>query len=148
MVARDAARTDADGTVFSSPLQLIEPPCPSGTVVSFWAHYDDDLIFANPALQQAFDNGQCLRTLFFTSSDAGAGNSAYAANRETGIRAAYDAVRGASGPWHDRTVQLRNGSPSPSLARGDSRISLLFLRLADGGVNGTGYRRTGWESLD
>ena len=149
MVARDAARTDPDGTAFSSPLQLIDPPCPAGTVVSFWAHYDDDLIFANPALQQAFDSGQCLRTLFFTNSDAGAGNSPYAANRETGIRAAYDAVRGASGPWHDRTVQLRNGlTLTVTQPEGDSRISMLFLRLADGGVNGTGYQNTGSESLN
>ena len=149
VIARDAARTDADGTVFSSPLQLIDPPCPAGTVVSFWAHYDDDLIFANPALQQAFDNGQCLRSLFFTGSDAGAGSSPYAANRETGIRAAYDAVRGASGPWHDRTVQLRNGlTLTVTQPEGDSRISILFLRLADGGVNGTGYQNTGSESLN
>ena len=148
IVARDAAGTDPDGAVFVSPLQLIEPPCPTGTVVSFWAHYDDDLIFANPALQQAFDSGQCLRTLFFTISDAGAGNSAYAANREVGIRAAYDAVRGSSGPWVDRTVQLRNGvTLTLSRPDGDPRISLLFLRLADGGLNATGYQRTGWESL-
>jgi LmbE family N-acetylglucosaminyl deacetylase len=149
VVARDAARTDPEGTVFSSPLQLIDPPCPAGTAVSFWAHYDDDLIFANPALQQAFDNGQCLRTLFFTGSDAGAGSSPYAANREAGIRAAYDAVRGTSGPWHDRTVLLRNGlTLTVTQPEGDSRISILFLRLADGGVNGGGYQRTGWESLN
>ncbi|MET0843299.1 MAG: PIG-L family deacetylase, partial [Mycetocola sp.] len=149
VVARDAARTDPEGTVFSSPLQLIDPPCPAGTVVSFWAHYDDDLIFANPALQGAFDNGQCLRTLFFTGSDAGGGDSAYAANRETGIRAAYDAVRGASGPWQDRTVLLRNGlTLTVTQPEGDSRISILFLRLADGGMNGTGYQRTGWEALN
>ena len=149
VVARDAARTDPEGTVFSSPLQLIDPPCPAGTAVSFWAHYDDDLIFANPALQQAFDNGQCLRTLFFTGSAAGAGSSPYAANREAGIRAAYDAVRGTSGPWKDRTVLLRNGlTLTVTQPEGDSRISILFLRLADGGVNGGGYQRTGWESLN
>ena len=73
----------------------------------------------------------------------------YAANREAGIRAAYDAVRGTSGPWHDRTVQLRNGlTLTVTQPEGDSRISILFLRLADGGVNGGGYQRTGWESLN
>jgi hypothetical protein len=30
---------------------------------------------------------------------------------------------------------------------GDSRISLLFVRLADGGLSGGGYQRTGWEGL-
>lgn len=149
VVARDAARTDPEGTVFASPLQLIEPACPAATVVSFWAHYDDDLIFANPVLQQAFDSGDCLRTVFFTDSDAGEGNSSYSANREAGIRAAYDAIRGESGPWVDRTVPLRSGvTLTLTRPEGDSRISLLFLRLPDGGMNGTGYRNTGSESLN
>jgi hypothetical protein len=148
MVARDAARTDPEGMVFSSPLQFIEPACAGATVVSFWAHYDDDLIFANPALQGAFDAGGCLRTFFFTESDAGEGKSSYAANRETGIRAAYDVLRGSSGPWTDQSVVLRNGV-TLTLTRpdGDSRISLLFLGLPDGGMQATGYRKTGWESL-
>ncbi|MET0780336.1 MAG: PIG-L family deacetylase [Microbacterium sp.] len=148
VVARDAAGTAPDGTVFSSPLQFVEPPCPAGTVVSFWAHYDDDLIFANPTLQHALDSGQCLRTMFFSNSDSGKSDAAYAANREVGIRAAYDVVRGASGPWVDRTVTLRNGiTLILTRPEGDSRISLLFLRLPDGGLSATGYQRTGWESL-
>jgi LmbE family N-acetylglucosaminyl deacetylase len=148
MVARDAARTDPEGMVFSSPLQFIDPPCPTGTVVSFWAHYDDDLIFANPALQDALGAGECLRTFFFTESDAGEGKSSYATNRETGLRAAYDVIRGASGPWTDQTVMLRSGI-TLTLTRpdGDSRVSLLFLGLPDGGLQATGYPKTGWESL-
>lgn len=148
MVARDAARTDPEGMVFSSPLQFIEPACPGATVVSFWAHYDDDLIFANPALQEALDAGGCLRTFFFTESDAGEGKSSYASNREAGIRAAYDVIRGSSGPWTDQTVLLRNGI-TLTLTRpdGDSRVSLLFLGLPDGGLQGSGYRNTGLESL-
>ena len=148
MVARDAARTDPEGMVFSSPLQFIEPACPGATVVSFWAHYDDDLIFANPALQEALDAGGCLRTFFFTESDAGEGKSSYAANREAGIRAAYDVIRGSSGPWTDQTVLLRSGI-TLTLTRpdGDNRVSLLFLGLPDGGLQGSGYRNTGLESL-
>jgi hypothetical protein len=148
VVARDASHVDADGTVFASPLQLIEPSCEAGTVASFWAHYDDDLIFANPALQDAFDDGKCLRTFFFTASDAGQGKSAYADNREAGIRAAYDRVRGESGAWVDRTVLLRNGvSVTLTRPEGDTRVSLLFLRLPDGGMSGSGYGGTDGESL-
>ncbi|WP_314503480.1 PIG-L family deacetylase [uncultured Microbacterium sp.] len=148
VVARDASHVDPDGTVFASPLQLLEPICEAGTVVSFWAHYDDDLIFANPALQDAFDEGKCLRTFFFTESDAGEGNSSYAENREVGIRAAYDRVRGQSGPWVDRSVLLRDGvTVTLTRPENDGRISLLMLRLPDGGVSGGGYRGTGSESL-
>jgi hypothetical protein len=149
IVERDAARTDPEGTVFASPLQILDAPtCPGGTVVSFWAHYDDDLIFANPALQEALDAGQCLRTFFFTISDAGEGESKYASNREVGIRAAYDVVRGQSGPWSDQSVLLKDGM-TVTLTRpdGDDRVSLLFLRLPDGGLNASGYSRTGNESL-
>lgn len=148
VVSRDASHVDAEGTVFASPLQLIEPVCAGGTVVSFWAHYDDDLIFANPALQDAFDSGKCLRTFFFTMSDAGAGDSAYAHNREVGIRAAYDQVRGGSGAWVDRAVLLRDGvTITLSRPQDDDRISLLFLRLPDGGIGGGGYAATGGQSL-
>ena len=150
VVARDAARTDADGTVFSSPLQLIDPPCPAGTVVSFWAHYDDDLIFANPALQQAFDNGQCLRTLFFTGSDAGAGNSAVRRESRDGHPCGLRCGARRIGPMArpDGSAAQRR-SPSPSLspkATAGSRSCSCGWPTVD--VNGTGYQHTGWESLN
>lgn len=84
------------------------PPCAAGTVVSFWAHYDDDLIFANPALQEAFDNGQCLRT---SSSRAWTPVKAslYASNREPASAAPTTPSAGSPACGPIRTVQLRNG---------------------------------------
>jgi LmbE family N-acetylglucosaminyl deacetylase len=148
VLARDVAGAEPPDMVFSSPLQFIEPACAGATVVSFWAHYDDDLIFANPFLQQAIDSGQCLRTFFFTGSDAGEGEGSYAVNREAGIRAAYDAIRGAKGEWVDTVVPLKSGV-TVTLSRpvGDDRVSLMFLRLPDGGLQGSGYKATGGESL-
>ena len=133
------ARCGADrrrrDTSFSSPLQLIDPPCPAGR----WSRSGPTTTTISssptpPSSRRSTMVSACARC-FFTGSDAGAGSSPYAANRETGIRAAYDAVRGASGPWHDRTVQLRNGlTLTVTQPEGDSRVSILFLRLADGGV--------------
>ena len=121
---------------------------PIETVAMFWAHYDDDLVFANPTLLHALDSGRRAHSCFFTASDAGAGLSGYVDGRENGIRAAYDTMRGETGPWSDRSVVLPNGV-TLTLTRpdGDDRISLSFLRLPDGGLRGVGYAATGWQSL-
>ena len=50
---------------------------PVETVATFWAHYDDDLIFANPTVQHSLDRGQRTRSFFFTAGDAGTGMSEY-----------------------------------------------------------------------
>ena len=118
------------------------------TLVMVWAHYDDDLVFANPTLLQALESGRRAHSCFITASDAGAGMSAYVDGRERGIRAAYDTMRDARGNWSDRSVVLDNGV-SVTLTRpdGDDRVSLSFLRLPDGGLRGNGYASTGWQSL-
>ena len=118
------------------------------TMAMFWAHYDDDLVFANPTLSQALDSGQRAHSFFFTASDAGTGMSDYMSGRESGIRAAYDTMRGSVGPWSDRSVVLANGvTVTVTSPDGDDRVSLAFLRLPDGGVRGGGYAATGRQSL-
>ncbi|WP_375383827.1 PIG-L deacetylase family protein [uncultured Microbacterium sp.] len=118
------------------------------TIAMFWAHYDDDLVFANPTLLQALADGHRAHTFFFTGSDAGKGVSEYADGRERGIRAAYDTMRGGSGAWSDETVVLSSGlTVTVTRPDGDDRISLSFLRLPDGGLRGGGYAVTGWHSL-
>ncbi len=125
-----------------------DPELSAGTIAMFWAHYDDDLVFANPTLLQALERGWHARSFFFTASDAGAGISQYSAGRERGIRDAYDVMRGATGPWSDRSVTLGSGlTVTVTRPDGDDRISLSFLRLPDGGLRGGGYEKTGWESL-
>lgn len=134
-------------TQFDSPLQYVDPACPGGDVLSVWAHYDDDLIFGNPALAAELDAGSCLRALFLSAGDAGRGID-YATGRELGLRAAYDLLLGRSGPWEDRTVTLRSGlTATVTRPAGDDRVSLLFLRLPDGGLDGAGFSATGRESL-
>lgn len=140
-------RTDVSS--FTSPLSFIEQPCAGRTVVSFWAHYDDDLIFGNPVIDDELDAGACVRTFFFTYSDAGEGESTYASEREKGIRAAYDAMLGRSGAWVDRSVTLASGMTVTMTRPNDSdRVSLLFLRLPDGGLSGTSFIYTGQQTLE
>ena len=140
-------RTDVSS--FTSPLSFIEQPCAGRTVVSFWAHYDDDLIFGNPVIDDELADGGCVRTFFFTYSDAGEGESTYASEREKGIRAAYDAMLGRSGEWVDRSVTLASGmTVTMTKPSDDDRVSLLFLRLPDGGLSGTTFIYTGQQTLE
>lgn len=139
--------SEPDPHPFTSPMQYIDPDCPRGDVVSFWAHFDDDLIFGSPALPQELDAGHCLRTFFATGSDAGRG-AEYGVGREVGIRVAYDQLRGRSGPWTDDTVTLRSGlTVTATWPSDDRRITLFFLRLPDGGLDGRGFPATGSQSL-
>ena len=118
------------------------------TVATFWAHYDDDLVFANPTLMHAIEAGHRARSFFFTASDAGTGLSDYSAGRERGIRAAYDTMRGATGSWSDRTLTLRNGvTVTVTRPDDDDRVALTFLRLPDGGLTGRGWFATGYQTL-
>ena len=132
---------------FVSPMQYLDAPCPGGTMLTVWAHYDDDLIFGSPTIPRALDANQCVRTLYLTASDAGRGDQ-YGLDRETGLRAAYDAIRGASTPWEDRTVLLSNGiTLVMTRPTGDPRITLFFLRLPDGGLDANGFSATGHGSI-
>ena len=118
------------------------------TIATFFAHYDDDLIFANPTLAQGLASGCRTRSFFFTAGDAGKGMSDYVTGRERGIRAAYDTMRGRCGPWTDRVETLGNGlEVTVTSPDDDDRVALIFLRLADGGLSGNGYAATGRNSL-
>ena len=129
------------------PVSPAETPCAASVTMSIWAHYDDDLIFANPALQQAMDGGDCIRTVFVTASDAGRG-SGYSEKRELGILRAYNSMRGQQGLWSPTAVTLLSGAVltqwSPD---GEPRVTVAFLRLPDGGVTGDGFAATGGTSL-
>ncbi|MCS3842074.1 PIG-L deacetylase family protein [Microbacterium sp. AK031] len=131
---------------FISPLQYTAP-CTSPAAVSAWAHYDDDLIFGSPTIPNAIAAGQCIRTLFITGSDAGMG-AEYALERERGIRAAYDVMRGVTGEWVDAAVTLRSGVTITTTSPVDNPgIMLLLVRLPDGGLDAGGFSATGHQSL-
>lgn len=132
---------------FVSPLQYVDAPCAAETLLTVWAHYDDDLVFGNPTILEALDSGRCVRNVYLTGSDAGKGLD-YAFGREDGLRAAYDLMLGAPYEWEQRTVALVDGL-SVTLNRpiGDPRVSLIFLRLPDGGLDAEGFDSTGRSSL-
>lgn len=117
------------------------------TTVAVWAHADDDIIFANPHLAELIGSGATLRTVFVTAGDAGRG-LAYAQQREAGIRAAYDAMRGSAAPWDTTRITLRSGARVARFVPSDDpRLSITVLRLPDGNLSAKGFPNTGDAGL-
>lgn len=134
-----------------SPINLNKLPntnCQTQTVVVTVAHQDDDLLFMNPDIQSDIRAGKCIRVIYFTAGDAGS-TQFYWLGRELGSEAAYSEMLGTADVWVKRIVRLdetryiRVDNP-----RGNSRISLIFMRLPDGGRNGSGFRATNFESIE
>jgi LmbE family N-acetylglucosaminyl deacetylase len=129
------------------PVSPAEATCPNPTTMSVWAHYDDDLLFMNPALQDAISAGECVRTVFLTGADAGRGD-AYAKGRELGILRAYNTMRGQEGLWSEKKVTLLTGMVASQWSPdGNPNITVTFLRLPDGNLNAAGFPATGNVSL-
>jgi len=133
------------------PLSLSSFPyrsCTTSTTMQFVAHEDDDILFMNPDLLRDVEQGDCIRSVYFTAGDAGADNI-YWTGRQKGAEAAYDAMLGKIGQvWTERIVQLPGGQfITIANPRGDGKISLIFLHLPDGKLNGNGFPATNNESL-
>lgn len=117
------------------------------TTLAVWAHADDDIIFANPALSGAIAAGATVRAVFVTAGDAGRG-LAYAQQREAGIRAAYDLMRGSTSPWETSELDLLSGARVTRFVPSDDpRLSITVLRLPDGNLDATGFPATGNAGL-
>ncbi len=130
-----------------APVSPADTPCATAVTMSVWAHYDDDLIFANPTLQDAIAAGNCTRSVFLTASDAGRGTG-YSKSRELGILRAYNTMRGQEGFWSEKGVTLLSGAVLSQWSPDDDPdITVTFLRMPDGNMNGAGFPSTGHASL-
>lgn len=119
----------------------------SSTLMTIWAHPDDDIIFANPTISDAIAAGRCVRTVFVTAGDAGKGMD-YVRARELGILRAYNAMRGKDGEWDATEIALGTGVHARRLTpRDDARLSVLYLRLPDGNITGAGFDATAHATL-
>ncbi len=120
--------------------------CQAGTIDVFVAHSDDDLLFMNPAIADKLAAEHCIRTVYVTAADDGY-PEAYWRGRERGIKAAYSAMLVAENNWQDSTASIGGNNFAVSSIADHPRVSLAFLRLPDGNVNGAGFASTGNVSL-
>jgi len=131
-----------------TPLSPVAQACPGGdTLLTVWAHPDDDIIFGNPTISEAIAAGQCVRTVFLTAGDAGRGLD-YTHARELGILRAYNVMRGSEGLWDESVITLDSGMRVDRLTpQGDGRVSVLFVRLPDGNITDGGFAATGYATM-
>jgi LmbE family N-acetylglucosaminyl deacetylase len=123
--------------------------CQDKTIMAVVAHQDDDILFMNPDLNTKIQAGNCVRTVYLTAGDNGAGNS-YWQQRRQGAEAAYNTMLGKPDqPWIEKNIQLPNkeyltiANPSD-----DTRISLIFASVPDGKPGGEGFDNHAFQTLD
>ncbi len=131
-----------------SPDQLPHGMCDgTPTIMNIVAHQDDDLLFISPDLLHDVDAGHCIRTVYVTAGDSGS-DEFYWQARERGSEAAYSKMLNVPNEWVQRTVKLaKDEFVTVANPRGNQKISLIFMHLPDGNVNGQGFKRSNYESL-
>lgn len=150
----------------STPAPVVAAsPSPSAPhekgVLAVVAHQDDDLLLMNPALLRKIRAGAAVRTIYLTAGDAGLmrwddGYLSLSPHgvlryhwqlREEGIRAAYAAMARVANAFQKSTLIL-GGQPTVLFTLRDApQVSLVFLRLPDGNMDGAGFEGTCHASL-
>ncbi|ROQ39575.1 GlcNAc-PI de-N-acetylase [Frondihabitans sp. PhB188] len=133
-------------SVVSRPVGPVAPePAVDGTLFVL-AHQDDDLLFAFTRLAGELAAGRPVTTVYLTAGDDD-DDEWYWRAREAGVRAAYSHLARTDDRWIETTEAF---SDQPvTLARLEARpdVTLVFMRLPDGGVEGSGGERSGGQSL-
>ena len=134
-----AASLAGTGTAASST-------CQGGSTVETVAHEDDSILFLSPDMTKDIASGRCVETIFLTAGDDGL-NSTYWTSREKGVEAAYAEIAGVANQWTVGDAGIA-GHPIPRLTLvGKPTVTLAFMRLPDGNVDGSGFPSTGNVSL-
>jgi LmbE family N-acetylglucosaminyl deacetylase len=115
-------------------------------ILNIVAHQDDDLLFLSPDLLHYIQSGHEVRTIFITAGDSGM-EASYWQGRERGARAAYALMSGAPDIWTERDAGIPGHEAPLFTLNQDPKVSLVFLRLPDGHIQGQGFDVTGNESL-
>jgi LmbE family N-acetylglucosaminyl deacetylase len=135
-------------TVLPTPLDDIQnTTCSGPTIMNIVAHQDDDLLFLSPDLLHDVQAKHCIRTVYVTAGDAGR-DQPYWLAREQGSESAYSKMLGTNDLWIQRVVALSSHAyvtfASP---RGNSHISLVFMHLPDGNLDGGGFATSHHQSI-
>lgn len=118
----------------------------NSTTLNIVAHADDDLLFLNPDLLHAIQAGHNVRTLFLIAGDSGM-NKEHWQSRELGAQAAYAQMCGVANAWHQTDAGIAE-HPMPVFTLADyPTVSLAFMRLPDGNIDGSGFASTNHTSL-
>ncbi|WFR66467.1 PIG-L family deacetylase [Curtobacterium flaccumfaciens] len=99
-----------------------------------------------PSCVPSIDAGKCVRSVIVTAGDAG--NPAwYWQGREDGLMASYADIGGVDPDWVTGTLVVDGRSLRTETLSTDPRLSLVFMELPDGNVDGSGFAADGSQSL-
>lgn len=111
------------------------------------AHPDDSLLFQSPTLSKFIENGLEVVTVHLSAGDNGS-RGRYWRRRERGIKAAYAQMAQSKDRWTSTSLEAAGHSLTLSVLKDHNLVSLLFLRLPDGGFpEGHGTKRSRFQSL-
>ena len=110
------------------------------------AHEDDDLLFLSPDLLHAIQTGGKVRTVFITAGDSG-NNATYWQGRQAGTQVAYAQMAGVANSWTQSDAGISGHPIAVFTLSANSSISLAYMRLPDGNLDGSGFSSTNHESL-
>jgi len=118
----------------------------TGRTLNIVAHEDDDLLFLSPDLLHAIRARRTVRTIFLTAGDSGS-DANYWQSREIGVQAAYAHMCGVANSWTQTDAGITD-CPIPIFTlSGHPSVSLAFMHLPDGNIDGSGFSSTRHESL-
>jgi LmbE family N-acetylglucosaminyl deacetylase len=146
LAAVGASVVVGDGIGGVHPKAFAVEGCGPGSAVGVVAHPDDDLLFLNPDVLHDIAAGGCVTVVFVTSGDAGLGTG-YSRQRERGLQAAYAHMAGVADDWTQTTVAGGARTVTRVTLDLQPRVQLIFLRLPDGGVDGSGSAASRGTSL-
>lgn len=136
--APQAAVTALAGAASAAP--GARAACRHGTVLTFVAHTDDDLLFMNPDQASAIRQGRCMRVVYLTAGDRGEGQP-YLLARERGIMAAYASMSGVANRWRTDGWRVDGRTVVRHTLLAAPRVELVMLRIPDPWLG------PGWGSL-
>ncbi len=96
------------------------------------AHEDDSLLFQSPDLLQDIRSGRCVRTVFLTAGDDGKPEE-YWIEREAGAEAGYARMAEVADAWEPSSIQEDGHPIRLETLEAEPRVTLVFMRLPDGG---------------
>jgi LmbE family N-acetylglucosaminyl deacetylase len=132
------------------PTQISSLPaitCNHPTIMNIVAHQDDDLLFMNPDIIHELNQGYCERSVYITAGDAGEGIFYYI-SRQKGSEAAYAQMLHIPDVWIEKIIQLApNEYVTMASPKNNTKVTLVFFRLPDGGLENTGFAPTGFQTI-
>lgn len=148
VVASSAALAGTRATAAPPGLVGPRPICTGGSLYVA-AHPDDPLLFMLPDLDHDIAAGRCVAVVILTAGDAGRPQD-YWQSREAGLANALALLAGRASHWRACDLGIPGHPAVRATLQGDPRLSLVFMRLPDGRMDGTGFLGRGslkmlWE---